>query len=140
MPLAVHSDDIGGFEQLISLAGVAQIDTLPSMTPVPASLVATTGKWTSGLIFSDGYKTISVGVTTSQAGTLKIQRYIDRAGLIAQQAVTSTSIVAATPLLVNVGLSTDAFPFQTFTVEIDNTAGVTSNITSFGILLCASWP
>jgi hypothetical protein len=135
MPLIQHSDDMGGFEQPVSLAGVSQIDAPEIPNGQPPAQLAASGVYTSGLIYGMGFKVLSVGLTMDHAGTLKIQRYIDRAGLIAQGAVSSTALVAATPLVVNI---TDGLPFQVFTIEIDNAVGAVGNITNFGILMNAN--
>ena len=57
---------------------------------VPAAvhgLVATVphgGSITSNLIFSDGMQVAAVGVTSTKAGAINVQRYLDDAGTIKQ--------------------------------------------------------
>lgn len=135
MPISTHSDDIGGYEQIYSPGPVAQMDSLSIPGGLPPAQLLASGTWVTSLIYAMGYKVLSVGVTMDHAGTLKIQRYIDRGGLVAQGAVSSTAIVANTPLVVNL---TDNLPFLTFTIEIDNAAGAVGNITNFALLMNAN--
>jgi hypothetical protein len=87
MPLATHdAESSGGFEQAVSLAGKIQIVNInmPNGNPTVGQTIATSGSWTSGLIFSDGYQILTVGVKMDRAGTLLITRYIDLAGQMAR--------------------------------------------------------
>jgi hypothetical protein len=115
---------------------VAQTDisAWAGLPPPPATIVAS-GNYTSLLIVADGFKALACGVTSTQAGALSIQRYIDKAGLIAQGPAISSTLVAATPNIVN---SNDGLPFQTFKVIITNTGGATATISNFGLLLNAA--
>jgi hypothetical protein len=133
MPLAVHSDDSGGYEQPKSLAGAMQITTPNLPVPVPLQ-IADGATYDSGIVFSDGYKAVSVAVTADHAGSLKVIRYIDLAGSIVQ-ATSTTSIVANTALVVNVF---DNLPFVTYRIQIVNGAGAVSNIASFAALMNAT--
>lgn len=115
---------------------VFQVDetTWPAITPPPGTIAAA-GNYTSALIPADGFKNLACGVTSTQTGAISIQRYIDRAGLVAQGAAISTALVASTPAVVN---ANDGLAFQSFTVKITNTGGSTATITGFALLLNAS--
>jgi hypothetical protein len=90
---------------------------------------------TSNLIFSDGYQLAAIGVTSSQAGAITVQRYMDDAGTIKQGAALTASLTASTAQVLNI---TDGYPFASFTVNISNTSGsTTANLTNLGILLQA---
>jgi hypothetical protein len=137
MPLATHdAESSGGFEQAVSLAGKIQIVNInmPNGNPTVGQTIATSGSWTSGLIFSDGYQILTVGVKMDRAGTLLITRYIDLAGQMARP-VSSTSIVANTLLIVDI---TDNLPFVTYQIEIDNGAVGTATIAQFSALMNAN--
>lgn len=136
MPIVVHSDDAGGFEQVISPSGAAQI-TAPTFggTPPPAPFTLAGGtNWISGLMFSMGFKAISVGLTSSQAGAINIQRYLDMAGTVVQGAASTVAIVAATAVVLNID---DALPFTTFTIQVTNTSGSTATVSPFAVLMNA---
>lgn len=113
-----------------------QVDlTAATLVPPPPATIAAAGNFTSNVINADGFRAIAAAVTSSQVGAISIQRYIDKAGTIAQGAAISTSLVASTPAVVN---SNDGLPFQSFTVKITNTGGATANISNFALLLNAA--
>lgn len=136
MPVGTHSNENeGSYQQSMSIAGYMQLDTLALTLPTPQpATIAGGGNWNTGLIFSDGYRNISVGVTLSQAGSLVITRYIDRAGTVAQAAST-TSIVASTALIVNL---TDGLPYISYSVQVNNSSGSTGTLSGFAILMSGS--
>jgi len=137
MPLVVHSDDAGSYEQLFSLAGAGQI-TAPSYggTPPPSPFtIGASSNWTSGLMFSMGFKALSVGLTSTQAGAINIQRYLDLAGTVVQGAASTVAIVANTAVVLNVY---DNLPFTTFTIQVTNTGGSTATVNPFGALMNAT--
>ena len=97
---------------------------------VPAS-----GNVTSNLLQSDGHKILAVGVTSTQAGAINIQRYLDQAASVAQGAALTQALVAATPAVLNV---TDGLPFMSFTVKITNTGASAATLSNLVILMQAS--
>ena len=143
MPFGTHSgEDTGAFETASSTAGVMQITTPVLPVPVPVS-IAGSGNWNSGLILSDGFKVICVGVIATQAGTVTIQRYMDIAGNIPIGTLASATLVANVANTVTVGgLGTtsplDNLPFLTFTVIITNSAGSTMTLTQVSFLMNAN--
>ena len=119
----------------VATGPVAQADVSSWAPLVPTSTIAASGNFTSALVYADGFKNIAAGVTSTQAGAISIQRYIDKAGLIAQGAAVSTSLTASTPGVVNVN---DGLPFQSFVLKITNTGASTATITNFACLLNAA--
>lgn len=104
----------------------------PAQFPVPLPpSIGAGGNWLSGLLFNDGYRYITVGVTSSQAGALVIQQYLDFAGTMART-VSSTAILAATPLIVDIS---DLKPFVSFTVQITNTSGSAATVSKLQVIL-----
>lgn len=105
---------------------------------VPASVhglpnqISASGNVTSNLIASAGLQVGAVGVTSTQAGAINVQRYLDPAGLIKQGAVLTQAITANNPAVLNM---TDGNPFASFTVQITNTAGSPADLSNLGILL-----
>jgi hypothetical protein len=139
MPIVTPSSDASGaFEVLHSPAGMAQVLYPPAGFPVPLpTTIAAGSNWNSGLIFAEGYRYITVTLTSTQAGSLVIQEYCDLAGTIARSASGTpftTPIVAATPLIVDVS---DLKPFVTFTVQVSNTSGSTATLSGFQLILGA---
>lgn len=132
MPIAAHSEDTGGYDQPVSLAGALQI-IAPALPTPPPLQIADGATWSSGVTYSMGFKALTVGIKADHAGTLKIYRYLDLAGTI-QQALSSTAIVANVALVVNVY---DNLPYVSYQLQVVNGAGAVSNIvaTDFGVLM-----
>ena len=120
----------------VATGPIAQADLTGSNTLGTApSSIAASGTWTSNLLPTDGFKVIAVGVTSSQAGVLSVQRYLDTAGLVAQGPPITQAITAATPAVVN---ANDNAPAQSFKITITNTNGSSAaTITNFACLLNA---
>lgn len=102
-----------------------------AMLAMPAT-IAGNGSITSGLISSDGYQKISVGLLSDQNGSLSIIRYLDDAGTIAQTAATPVAVVGGTAALCNV---TDGLPFACFKITLTNTSGTIANVSKVIALL-----
>lgn len=108
---------------------------IPALGSNPtAAPIAAGQSWQSGPLASDGYKDIAIGVTSSQAGQIIVQRYLDSACTVTQGAPISQALVAATPATVN---CVDGMPYAAFTVRINNTGGAPATLTNFAILLAA---
>lgn len=106
----------------------------PAVFPIPfTSTIAASGSWSSGLMFNDGYRYLTVALTMTTAGTLNIQQYLDLAGTIPRGAVNTSPIVAATALIVDIA---DMKPFVTFTIQILNSGGA-ATVSSFQVILSA---
>lgn len=134
MPEATNLDDAyvphaTGPIQQADLVAIAH--AIPSGAP-PAS-IAGSGNWKSGVIYANGYSKLTTAVTLSQAGTLKVTRYLDALGTIVRD-VTSQTLVASTQMIIDL---IDGKPFQAFQVEIDNTSGSSGAVSGFSLLLTA---
>jgi hypothetical protein len=107
---------------------------------VPASLhgmpttIAASSQVSSAVIVSEGYGLIGAGVISTQAGTIKIQPYLDEAGTMPLTPV-SLAITAGTLAVVN-NTSTNA-PFLSFQIIVTNSAASAATLSSFGLLLQA---
>ena len=96
--------------------------------------VAASGGNTSNLIQSNGYGSLAVGATSSQAGTLTVQRYLDAAGTVQQGAALTASLTAGTAAVIN---ATDGVPFGSFTVSVSNSGTSAATLSNVGLLLQA---
>lgn len=119
------------FPQAFSVGPQILVTSPTGMTVLPLT-IAGPGSYVSGVIAANGFKTIAVGATLSQTGTITIQRYLDAAGLIPVGAAITAALVAATP---NWAVSTDSTPFLSFQVTIANTSGSLGNLTNTAIVL-----
>jgi len=116
---------------------VAQADYSTAVYASPQGTVPTSTPWyTSSIINADGFKFITVAVTSTQAGAINVQLYVDAAGTIKQGAAATVPVIAATPVVLNVNGTTT--PFQSFTVQITNTGGSPATITGYALLLTSS--
>jgi hypothetical protein len=104
----------------------ASVHALTSAIPLSSSI-------TSNLILSDGMKAVAVGVKSTKAGAINVQRYLDDAGLVPQGAALTAALIANTAGVLNV---TDGNPFASFTVNITNTdVSNPAALTNLAILL-----
>ncbi len=105
--------------------GLADIDLTAA---IPASSTNS-----SSLIFTNGYKVLAVGLTSTQAGTLTIQRFLDQEGLIPQDLTPlSIALTAATPAILN---AMDGKPFQSARITASNSSGSIATISNFMMLI-----
>lgn len=113
----------------------AQQAPVPATTHnLPASIPANGSAQTS-LIVTEGYTLISAGITSSQSGTVSIQRYLDVGGTVTQGAVVSVALSANNAANLDV---LDGKPFASFILKVTNGNGIAANITNFALLLQAS--
>ena len=96
-------------------------------TSIPAS-----GNVVSPVINTNGNRTFAFGLTSSQAGNVSIQRYLDAAGTIPQGAPLTASLTAATAAVVN---STDGVPYQSIKITVTNTATTAATLTNTALLV-----
>jgi hypothetical protein len=95
----------------------------------PATIAAS-GSWFSDLIPA-GFGAIAAACTSSQTGTLTLQRYADLAGNVPVGAAITQALSAATPAWVS---AADSLPYLTFAMSISNSSGSTATITNCAIL------
>ena len=105
-------------------------DLGPAVGPVPAG-----GNVVSPVLICPGMKNIAVGVKSTQAGAINVQRFLDEAGTIPQGAVVTAALVANTQATLNVN---DGVAFASFTVQITNTGGSPATLSNFGVLAQAT--
>ncbi len=119
-------------------------ETSPSMTHTPVSRgpvvqseysladvgLASTGTPTAP-IMANGYKNVAVGLQTTVAGTLTMQRYLDQAATVPQGAPLTLALTANAAGTLN---ANDGAGFQSFTLSLSG-GGAISN---FDILLSAA--
>jgi hypothetical protein len=98
---------------------------------VPAS-----GSLPGNVIVSNGWKLFSVGLKSSQAGNLSIQRFLDLAGTVPQGAPVTAALTAATAAYATVG--TDDLPFASVQVTVTNSGGSAATLSSVQGLFQAS--
>lgn len=136
MPL-VSSELNSQYWEPVAYGPAAQADiTTWSGVGTTLTTIAASGNWLSNVIVSDGFGKIAVGLKSTQAGAINIQRYIDRAGLVPLTATPDTvSLVANTA---NALVITDGKPFQSFTIQVTNTGASTATVSNIAILLNAS--
>jgi hypothetical protein len=92
-----------------------------------AATIPASGNISSNLLAADGFPAMAIGVTSSQAGQLSVQRYLDSAGTIAAGAALTAALTAATPAVLN---NNDGTIFRSFKIAITNTNGSTAaNVT-----------
>ena len=103
--------------------------------PPPGATIAASSTYTSNVIVADGFKAIGIGVTSSQAGTITIQRYLDRAGNVPVGAPITAALTAATAQWCT---SNDGVPFQSFKFSISNSGTSAANVSNFACVLNAA--
>ena len=128
MPKTTSFGDQG---QHVNAGGAMQALVPASVHGLLASVPAS-GSVTSNLIFSDGMQIGAVAVTSTQAGNITVQRYLDDAGTIKQGATLTQAITANTAGVLNI---TDGNPFASLTVNISNSGGSPATLSNLGILL-----
>lgn len=96
------------------------------------STIAGSGSWQSGVLAMAGYRGIAAAVTSTQAGSISIQRYADSAGQIAIGAAISQALAASTAATVSVN---DGLPALYFQVTISNSSGSTATISGAAIVM-----
>ena len=106
----------------------------------PASLALNTsvgagGSSVSQTTLTNGYKNFAFGITSTQAGSVSIQRYLDQAATIPQGAAITGTLTANTAATVN---SSDSVPHQSLIITVNNSSGSTATLSNCLFLLQAS--
>ncbi|MBV8061634.1 MAG: hypothetical protein JO253_08950 [Alphaproteobacteria bacterium] len=110
--------------------------------PVPATThnlptsIAASGTVQTSLIVTEGFTLISAGLTSTQAGTLSIQRYLDAGGAVPQGAAVSVALTATSAANLDV---LDGKPFASFILTVTNSNGSSAaTLNNFALLLQTS--
>ncbi|MCG5072275.1 hypothetical protein [Paraburkholderia tagetis] len=98
---------------------------------VPAS-----GNLPGNVIVSNGWKLFSVGLKSTQAGQISIQRFLDLAGTVPQGAAVTAALTAGTAAYATVG--TDGLPFASVQVTVSNSGASAATLSNVQGLFQAS--
>ncbi len=98
--------------------------------------VPAAGNLPGSVIVSNGWKLFSVGLQSSQAGQLTIQRFLDLAGTVPQGAPVTAALTANTAAYATVG--TDGLPFASVQVTVSNSGGSAATLSNVQGLFQAS--
>jgi hypothetical protein len=122
----------------IGLTNLA-VDIGPTIQAIPtsaqiglASTIPGTSNINSNVIQVNGFKAFSFSVTSTQAGTLTIKRYLDAAGTIPHGTDVTASLSANT---LSVVTSNDGKPFQSIKINVSNSSGSTATLSTVMLLL-----
>lgn len=94
------------------------------------------GNLPGNVLVSNGWKLFAVGLTSTQAGQISIQRFLDLAGTIPQGAPVTAALTAATAAYATVG--TDGLPFASLQVTVSNSGGSAATLSKVQGLFQAS--
>lgn len=108
---------------------------VPTSTHNLAGSIAASGSIQSSLIVTAGFSQISVGLTSSNAGTLSVQRYLDAGGAVAQGVAIAVPLVANTPANLDV---MDGKSFSSFKITVTNSVASTATLSNVAVLLQAA--
>ena len=125
------SSYLGEYQTPAPLGPRSQCQVPATQHGLPATVGASSNVL-SNTLATDGHVGFAVGVTSTQAGAINVQRYLDTAGTVKQGGVQTVALTANTPAVLNFN---DGLPAQSFTVQITNTGGSTANLTGLVILL-----
>lgn len=98
--------------------------------------VPATGGLPGSVIVSNGWKLFSVGLKSTQAGQISIQRFLDLAGTVPQGAAVTVALTANTAAYATVG--TDGLPFASVQVTVTNSGGSAATLSNVQGLFQAS--
>jgi len=118
----------------VDIGMVLQCPLAPSAIGLATSVLAS-GNVVSNAIITNGLKNFTFGITSSQNGSVSIQRYADQLGTIPVGAAITGSVTAATATDVH---STDSIPYQSMIITVNNTGGSTATISNCLLLLQAN--
>lgn len=117
---------------LLGMASIAEAFFVPAATIAMPTTATASATVTSAVIPTVGFTRIAVGLTSSHAGTLSVQRYVDAAGTTPLGTAVTVALVAATPN--SVGIS-DGVPSGALIVSFINSAGGTATLSGAAVLL-----
>ncbi len=105
---------------------------LPAAVHGIAASIPANGNIKSNVIPSNGWQKGAIGISSTEAGNLSAQRYVDQAGTIPIGAVITAAITANTPLAIS---WSDGLPYGSFQVTVTNTTGVVANLSDVVVLM-----
>ena len=132
MPLITASSD---FHPVSGQGSYAKYNFSSSELAALAAAVPPLGSLTTGLLVASGYKNLAVGVKSTQAGQISVQRYIDEAGQVPQGAAVTGAILANTQTTLNIS---DGAIFGSFTVSISNTGAASATLSNLAVAIQAA--
>ena len=122
--MTIRSDNsITGGERSQTLQVPLTLAKMGITSPVPAS-----SNVQSNILPSNGYLLFALGVTSVNAGSISIQRFVDLAGNVPQGVPITASLIGGTAQVCNI--TNDGYPFQSMQITITNTGGSTSALTN----------
>jgi hypothetical protein len=95
------------------------------------------GQLQSSILQSNGWKYFALGLTSTQAGAINIQRFLDAAGTVPIGAPVSATLVAGTAQAASIGTA-DTLPFMSYQVTVTNTGGAAATLSNVAGLLQAN--
>ncbi|MBB3258214.1 hypothetical protein F4827_003082 [Paraburkholderia bannensis] len=98
---------------------------------VPAS-----GSLSGNVIVSNGWKSFAVGLKSTQAGQISVQRFLDLAGTVPQGAAVTAALTANTAGYATVGA--DGLPFASVQVTVTNSGASAATLSNVQGLFQAS--
>ena len=90
------------------------------------------GNILSPVIPAPGWQKGAVGLTSTQAGQISVQRYIDAAGTVPVGAPLTAALVATVANWVS---WQDGVPYGSFRITVTNTGGAPATLTNVAVLL-----
>ncbi|WP_186033496.1 hypothetical protein [Burkholderia gladioli] len=101
-----------------------------------AGNVPANGNLAGPVLVSNGWKLFSVGLKSTQAGLISVQRFLDLAGTVPQGAAVTAALTANTAASATVG--TDGLPFASVQVTVTNSSGSAATLSAVQGLFQAS--
>ena len=131
--MTTRADNSGpGGEQGPSLQTVLTAAQLGLNVAVPES-----GQVQSGVLVSNGWKFFALGLKSTQAGAISIQRFLDTAGAVPIGAPVTAALTAGTAQFASIGTA-DQLPFMSFQVTVTNTGTSAATLSNVQGLLQAN--
>lgn len=110
----------------VDMGAVLQCALAPSAIGLGLSILAS-GNVQSNVIINNGFKNFTFALTSSQNGSVSIQRYADQAGTIPVSTAITATLTANTA---NDAHSTDGIPYQSLIITVNNSGGSTATISN----------
>lgn len=108
--------------------------TLPALSVGLPNTIVAGGNASSATIPTIYMPHIVVSVTSSQNGSLSVQRYVDAAGLIAQGSALTAAITGGSAAVVD---NADGKACGSIIINVTNTGAVTATVTKVTVILLA---